>query len=114
MNEHEPTHLRFRDRLALAYRIVGALAGFAIIVAAFATSGWNSGWVIAAVIAVVVGGAVSYHLLTSIVRCPGCGGRIVNLRIGSDDAKRKHFSCRRCGAAAWLIEGFYWQSDSNG
>ncbi len=63
---------------------------------------------------VVIGGAVSYHLLTSIVQCPACGDNLTNFGIGSEDAKRKEFSCRRCGATAWLSEGIYWQSDING
>jgi hypothetical protein len=108
------THLVFRDRVALVFRIVGAVAGFAIMTTAFATSSWSSAWVIALFTAVVVGGAVSYHLLTSIVRCPGCSNGVVNLRIGPIEERRKQFSCRRCGTMAWLAEGFYWQHDING
>lgn len=108
------THLRLRDRFALAFRIVGTIAGFAVVIAAFATSSWHSVWMIALVVVVVIGGALSYHLLTSIVRCPACSNAIVNLAIGSVDTKRKHFNCRHCGAQAWLAEGFYWQDDING
>lgn len=71
-------------------------------------------WFLVAFVFVVVGGALSYHLLTSMVRCPSCRDRVYNFRIGEAEAKRKIFSCRRCGAKAWLAEGFYWQSDVNG
>lgn len=100
--------------MALTFRIVGALAGFAVIGFAFATSSWSNVWVLALVVLVTLGGAVAYHLLTSIVRCPACGGGIFNFRIGSAESKRKNFLCRRCGATAWLAEGFYWQNDING
>jgi hypothetical protein len=107
-------HLSSRDRWARALRIIGAIAGFALIAFGFATSTWNSARVVVPFGIVAVGGALAYHLLTSIVRCPTCRHRLVNLRIGADDAKRKHFPCRRCGATAWLTEGFYWQDDVNG
>ncbi len=107
-------HLLRRDRVALAFRIVGALAGLAIILFAFVTSSWNSGWVLVLIAVVVIGGAVSYHLLTSMVRCPKCRNGMFNFRIGQVDAKQKIFSCRRCGATAWLAEGFYWQREING
>jgi len=108
------THLSARDRVALAFRIAGAVTGLAIVVLAFATSSWNRGWVVVLFTVVAVGGAVSYHLLTSVVRCPSCRRRVFNFRIGQPEAKRKTFSCRRCGATAWLAEGFYWQHDING
>ncbi len=100
--------------MALAFRIVGAIAGLAIIACAFATSSWHSRWVLVLVGVVVIGGAVSYHLLTSIVRCPSCRNGVFNFRIGQIDEKQKIFSCRRCSATAWLAEGFYWQRDING
>ncbi len=108
------THLSSRDRWALAFRIAGAVAGFSIIAVAFATSSWNTSWVLLLFAIVVIGGAVAYYILTSIVRCPACGDGMTNLRIGPVDAKRREFSCRRCGATAWLSEGFYWQRDING
>ena len=114
MTASESTHLLRRDRLALTFRIAGALAGLATIALAFATSSWNSPWVLTLIVIVVIGGAVSYHLLTSVVRCPSCRSRVFNFRIGQAEAKRKSFSCRRCGATAWLAEGFYWQSEING
>ncbi len=110
----ESMHLSRRDKFALAFRIAGAVAGFAIVAVAFATSSWNSGWVLILFPLVVIGGGVSYYLLTSVVRCPACQNRIMNFRIGLIEAKRKEFSCRRCGATAWLSEGFYWQDDING
>ena len=114
MNSAESAHLSNRDRLALAFRVVGAVSGLALIVVAFATSSWNSTWVLVLIAVVVIGGAVSYHLLTSMVRCPSCRSGVFNFRIGSAEAQRKTFSCRRCGATAWLAEGFYWQRDING
>jgi hypothetical protein len=108
------THLSRRDKFALAFRIAGAVAGFAIIAVAFATSSWNSLWVLILFPLVVIGGGVSYYLLTSIVRCPACQNRMMNFRIGPIEAKRREFSCRSCGATAWLSEGFYWQDDING
>ena len=105
MISEESTHLSNRDRAALAFRITGAVAGLAIGVLAFAKSSWDSGWVVVLFAFVAVGGAVSYHVLTSAVRCPSCGNGLFNFRIGSEDAKRKIFSCRRCGATAWLAEG---------
>lgn len=107
-------HLSKRDRIALAFRIVGALAGLAIILFAFATSSWNSGPILVLIAVVIIGGAVSYHLLTSMVRCPTCRNGMFNVRIGQVEAKRKIFSCRHCGAKAWLAEGFYWQREING
>lgn len=113
-NSGESTHLSRRDKFALAFRIAGAIAGFAIVAVALATSSWNSRWVLILFPLVVIGGGVSYCLLTSIVRCPACQNRMVNFRIGPDEAKRREFSCRSCGATAWLLEGFYWQNDMNG
>lgn len=110
----ESTHLSSRDRLALAFRIAGALAGFTILALAFATSSWDNGWILGLFAVVVIGGAVSYHLLTSVVRCPSCRSKVFNFGIGPEEAKRKTFSCRRCGATSWLAEGFYWQRDING
>jgi DNA-directed RNA polymerase subunit RPC12/RpoP len=60
---------------------------------------------------VMVGGPLSYHLLTSIVSCPTCTSRVINLGISADDANRKVFSCSKCGTSAYLTEGFYWQRD---
>ena len=114
VNEKEPMRLLNRDRLALAFRITGVVAGFAIIGVASAASSWSKEWVVALSIVVVIGGAIAYHLLTSIVRCPSCRSGVFNFRIGPVDAKRKFFHCRRCGTTAWLAEGFYWQSDING
>lgn len=114
MTARESTHLSSRDRLALAFRIAGAVSGLALIALAFATSSWNSPLVLTLFVIVVIGGAVAYHLLTSVVRCPSCRSRLFNFRIGQAEAKRKTFSCRRCGATAWLAEGFYWQSEING
>jgi hypothetical protein len=114
VNTKVTMHLLNRDRFALAFRITGALAGFAFMGLAFATSSWSKGWVVALFIVVVVGGGLAYHLLTSIVRCPSCRSAVFNLGIGPVDAKRKFFCCRRCGTTAWLAEGFYWQSDVNG
>jgi hypothetical protein len=100
--------------VALAFRIAGAAAGLVIIILAFATSSWNTPWLIALFVAIVIGGAAAYHLLTSVVRCPSCRSGVVNFRIGQAEAKRKIFSCRHCGATAWLTEGFYWQREING
>lgn len=63
---------------------------------------------------IVGGGAVTYHLVTLILRCPSCRGRMVNLGFEPVDAKRKPFSCRRCGAKAWLAGGSYWQREIGG
>lgn len=114
MNSGVSTHLSERDRVALAFRIVGAIVGLAAIVLAFATSSWNNVWMLILLAVVVVGGALIYHLLTSMVRCPSCRSRVSNFRIGTVEAKQKNFLCRRCGAEAWLAEGFYWQRDING
>lgn len=113
VNAKEATHLVDRDRLALAFRIVGAIVGFVVLVVVFATASSSSAivWLFALV---TVGGALSYHLLTSVVRCPACANRIFNLRIASEDAQRKLFLCGRCGATAWLREGFYWQREISG
>jgi uncharacterized protein YbaR (Trm112 family) len=107
-------HLERRDRHAFRFRLSGAVVGAAVVVAAFATSSWDSPWVIGAFVLVTCGGAVAYYLLTSIVRCPSCNARLANFRIASDDERQKTFACGRCGAAAYLREGFYWQSDTAG
>ncbi len=114
MSSGTHTHLSKRDRVALAFRIAGAVVGLGIIVFAFATSSWNRAWVLVLIAVVVIGGAVSYHLLTSMVRCPSCKNGVFNFRIGQIEEKRKMFLCRRCGATAWLAEGFYWQREING
>lgn len=113
MSSGAATHLAKRDRVALAFRIVGAVAGLVLFAFAFATSRWDNTWVLALIAVVVIGGGISYHLLTSMVRCPSCGNGVFNFRIGQVDEK-KTFSCRQCGATAWLAEGFYWQRDING
>lgn len=107
-------HLSRRDKQALAFRIAGAVAGFGLIAFAFAKSSWDKPWILMLFAVVVVGGAVSYHLMTSIVSCPSCGESIVNIRIGQVEDKRKVFTCRRCGTTAWLTEEFYWQEEING
>lgn len=107
-------HLRQRDRRALEYRVAGAVAGLVLIIAGFATSSWDNGWMLALFGLVTVGGALSYHLLTSVVRCPTCSSRVINFRIAADDANRKRFSCGRCGTSAYLTEGFYWQREFGG
>ena len=114
VNAEEPVHLLKRDRWALAFRIVGTLAGFAVIGLAFATSSWNDRWILVFFACVTAGGAGVYHLLTSIVPCPKCGENLFNFGIGPAGSRRKLFQCRRCGAKAWLAEGFYWQSDFSG
>jgi len=98
----------------MAFRIAGAVTGLAIAALAFATASWDRGWVRVLFAVVAVGGAVAYHLLTSVVRCPSCRNGVVNFRIGTVEADRKTFACRRCGHTAWLAEGFYWQRDFSG
>ena len=107
-------HLAKRDRHAFWFRVVGTVLGAGVIVAGFVNSSWNNPWVIAAFVLVTGGGAVAYHLLTSIVRCPSCSTRLTNFSIASDDEGQKSFSCGPCGTAAYLREGFYWQSDFAG
>jgi hypothetical protein len=114
MNATGPTHLSTRDRAAFALRIAGAVTGFAVIAAAAATSSWDDRRVLLLLAFIIVGGAMAYHLLTSIVRCPACRRRVYNFGIGPVDAKRKLFPCGDCGTTAWISEGFYWQRDFNG
>ena len=102
-------HLTTRDRFTFVFRVVGAISGLLITGAMFATSSWGNAWVIALFVLVTVGGAIAYHVLTSVVRCPACDSRMFNWRIPSEDATRKLFSCDKCGTRAWLAEGFYWQ-----
>jgi predicted RNA-binding Zn-ribbon protein involved in translation (DUF1610 family) len=114
VNSPDATHLWKRDRAALVLRLFGALAGLSTIAWAFTTSSMGSAWVVTLILAVVVGGAVAYHLLTSLVRCPKCGTALVNLQISGSDAHRKLFRCNKCGSTAYLHEGFYWQRDTSG
>jgi hypothetical protein len=114
MAADQAIHLRTRDRRVLVYRVAGALCGFALIIAGFATASWDNGWMQALFGLVTVGGALSYHLLTSVMRWPTCSSRVMNFRISADDAERKLFSCSRCGTSAYLTEGFYWQRDFGG
>lgn len=107
-------HLKKRDRRVFIYRVVGAIGGLVFIFAGFATSSWDNGWMQALFVLVTVGGALAYHLLTSVVRCPTCSSRVMNFRISADDADKKLFSCRRCGTSAYLTEGFYWQREFGG
>jgi hypothetical protein len=114
LNPADTIHLKLQDRLAFAFRVAGTLAGMTLIIAIFATSGWNNGIMIWLFCLIVVGGALAYHLLTSLARCPGCRNATSNFRIGADQEKRKVFTCTRCGTSAYLVEGFYWQSDFSG
>lgn len=114
MAADESIHLTKRDRRALVYRIAGAVCGLALLVVGFVTSSWDNGWMIALFVLVTVGGALSYHLLTSVVRCPTCSSRVVNFRISAHDVKRKFFLCSHCGTSAYLTEGFYWQEETAG
>lgn len=109
MKIEAPVHLTTRDRFTFVFRVIGAIGGLLIYATTFATSSWGNPWVIALIVLVTVGGAIAYYLLTSVARCPACAGRIYNWRISSEDAKRKLFSCDKCGTHAWLAEGFYWQ-----
>jgi hypothetical protein len=108
-----PIRLERRDRFALAYRVAATILGFGLLAWAAATSSWGS-WTIALFVLVVVGGAVSYHVLTSVTRCPSCQARMINLAIASPETRRKLFHCSRCGTIAYLTEGFFWQSDFSG
>ncbi len=110
----EPIHLVRRDRIALGLRLAGALLGFIVLVFGFTTSSWSSLQFVGIFSIVLVGGALPYYLLTSIVQCPSCSSSVANFRIGSDDTKRKVFTCARCGTRSWLSEGFYWQSEFSG
>jgi hypothetical protein len=114
MSPAEPIHLTRHDRLAIAFRIAGTLGGMTVIVATFVTSSWSNGIMIALFCLVTVGGALAYHVLTSLARCPKCRSVTSNFRIGADDEKRKVFTCPHCGTSAYLAEGFYWQCDFSG
>jgi len=111
---NQPEHLKTRDRFAWTFRVVSALCGLLIYATAFATSSWENRWVVALISIVTVGGAIAYHVLTSVVRCPACANRVFNWRIPSDHAKRILFACSKCGKRAWLAEGFYWQGEISG
>jgi hypothetical protein len=114
MNPAEPIHLQRQDRLAIVFRVASALIGLPLIMLMFATSSWDNGWMIALFCLVTVGGGLAYYMLTSLAPCPKCGRVAGNFRIGIQQEKRKVFCCRRCGTAAYLTEGFYWQSDWSG
>jgi hypothetical protein len=114
MSVEEAIHLAKRDRIALYFRLAGPALGVVVATIGFSTSSWSSPWIIGSFGFVVIGGALSYHLLTSIVRCPTCSGALANFRVASADAKRKLFSCDRCGTDSWLAEGFYWQNEISG
>lgn len=114
MHANEPIHLQQRDRIAVVYRICGALAGLVLMAVAFAMEGWDTPGLIPLFVLVTGGGAISYHVLTSVVACPRCGARMVNFRVPSPDSTRKLFVCRHCAASAYLKEGYYWQSDFSG
>ena len=103
-----------RDRVAFAFRLVGAGSGLILIAWTLMSTAWPRAWAIAVLFGVVVGGAVAYHVLTSVVRCPTCRSRVVNFRIGPVAATRKLFRCAKCGGTAYLTEGFYWQRDWSG
>jgi hypothetical protein len=109
----EPIRLDRRDRFAFAFRIGSALSGLALLVASLAAPSWRSIW-IALFLAIAAGGGVAYHVLTSVVRCPGCRARVVDLGIGAEDAGRKTFHCGACGTVSFLTEGFFWQRDFSG
>jgi ABC-type Fe3+-siderophore transport system permease subunit len=87
----------------------GVLAGLLLIAVSSTTGSWGNGWSIGLGGLVTVGGALSYHLLTSVARCPGCSSHVMNFRIPADEVDRKTFVCGRCGTSAYLTEGFYWQ-----
>lgn len=114
MDLDEPKHLRVRDRIAFWFRVTGAFCGLAFIAWVFASSNWGKAWVITLFAVITIGGAAAYHVLTSFVRCPTCASDVVNLRISSAEANKKHFLCGKCGTSAYLQEGFYWQRDWSG
>jgi hypothetical protein len=81
-----PIRLKQRDRFALAYRVGGMILGLALLAWSIATS--SSGpWTIALFVLVTVGGAISYHVLTSVIRCPGCNARMINISITSHEPR---------------------------
>lgn len=114
MEPDEAIHLKNRHRFAIAYRVAGTAVGLALVVLAVATSSWANGWIIALFGFVTVGGALTYHLLTSMTLCPKCRADMTNFRISFEETKRKLFHCARCGVSAYLTEGFYWQRDVAG
>ena len=114
MQPGESGRLNARDRVAFRFRVAGALVGLAVIAWAFATSSWGNEWVIALLVVLTFGGAVAYHILTSVVRCPSCTNRVANWHVSSVDADRKLFLCGKCGTSAYLKEGFFWQKDWSG
>jgi len=106
--------MKDRDRVAFLYRVAGTIAGLALAAWTFAASAWNSPWSIGLMLLLLVGGAMSYHVMTSVARCPSCRARMVNFSIGRADALTKPFRCPGCGASAYLTEGFFWQRDFSG
>ena len=112
-NTTEPIRLEHQDRLAFAYRIAGAISGLSLVFWSLASSSWERPAVLVLLLLVIVGGALLYHLLTSIARCPRCRALTTNFAIGRKDP-RKLFHCAQCESVVYLTEGFFWQSDSSG
>ena len=112
-NATEPIRLERQDRLVFAYRIAGAISGLFLVFWSLASSSWKRPEVQVSLFLVIVGGALLYHLLTSLVRCARCRAFTTNFAIGRK-GPRKLFHCVRCGSVVYLTEGFFWQSDSSG
>ncbi len=108
-----PIRLERRDRLAFRYRVGSVILGLPFLAWSVISSSLGA-WTIALFVLFTVGGAISYHLLTSVVRCPSCRARTVNLAIQGSESRRKMFRCTRCGTVAYLTEGFFWQSETSG
>jgi predicted Zn finger-like uncharacterized protein len=107
-----PIRLERRDRFAVVYRVCVTILGAALLAWSILTS-VGTGWTIAIFMVVVVGGAIAYHVLTSVTSCPSCDTRMINLAITNSETrpKQKTFRCSRCGTTSYLTEGFFWQAD---
>jgi hypothetical protein len=108
-----PIRLTRSDRLALAYRLGCTILGAALVAGSYAWYSWENP-TIALFVGVTVGGAIAYHVLTSVARCPRCNARMINLAVTSPETRRKLFRCSHCGTVAYLTAGFFWQDDVSG
>jgi hypothetical protein len=107
MPQHAEKNARL-DRIAAIQRIAAVVLLLPYIFWLLLSGRWVSPlhWLVIG--GVTVGGAVLYHVLTSVRHCVHCGASITAFAIRKPGPLGKRFSCASCGQHTDSREGFVW------
>src|SRR5688500_16076381 len=96
------------DRIAAIQRIAGVLLLLPCIFWLVLSGRWASSLHWFVIGGATVGGAVLYHVLTSVRHCVHSGASVVSFAIRRPGPLGKRFSCTTCGQHTDSREGFVW------